>query len=278
MGLRLTTVVLLLALPCAWLHAEVRTAGQADYWQVRSHGSGLSRAVESTSVINGGRPRGEVPATAVLVHRQAGSVALRLHADESSMELLQAPGVDFGPELDKALAWLGRLTTGTRAAARIELHLVTPDTRARLQRRHPAAETTVVELMVPLQATQDVAATSAGVGQALATALHEMTHALDAGSGRPRAEDEYRASLVGACYLADTLQPGHTMQLRDAPAAPANESFVSTHSREASARAMDDMAKAAGGRRIAWYDRTAMMGLQLFCATRLAGLQTPSAG
>ena len=45
------------------------------------------------------------------------------------------------------------------------------------------------------------------MARALGLALHEAVHALR-GDGDDRAADEYRASLVEACYLLDTARAG----------------------------------------------------------------------
>ncbi|MDO5505998.1 MAG: hypothetical protein Q4F49_06890 [Pseudoxanthomonas suwonensis] len=246
-------------------------AEERDYWQIRSAGSGPTRFVESTSVINRGRPPHPAPANTSQLHgREHGPVSLRLQADAATHARLQESGVDVSIELDRALEWLTRLTPARQTAARIELHLVSPRWQRQFRKRHPARPATVVELMVPLAATLEGPALSVGVGKALATALHELTHALDADTSRSRSEDEYRASLVSACYLLDTLRPGDVLHLSDAAAGAAGDSFITTHSREAASRVTSDLAAAAGTHRIAWQDRTAMMALDLFCGTRLA--------
>lgn len=269
MRLRLLPVLILgCALPCT-----ASTPAVIDFWQVRGQGSGANRVVESLSVINRAAPAresGTAPTTHLLAQREQGALSVRLHADAATAALLQAPGVDFDLELDTAMRWLARLRTPQRRSARIDLHLMAPDWQVRMLQRHPAGTTTVVELAVPVQPPQALPAISAQVGKALATALHEMAHALDAGSGRSRQDDEYRASLVAACYTVDTLRPGDVMHLRVAEPPAGDVYFVEAHSRRGAARVVEDMVKAAGSRDVPARDQTAVMALKLFCGTRLS--------
>lgn len=262
-----------LALACVLSGGLTDAARATDFWQVRSYGRGDSRVVESISVINRAMPTGTAhhAPTFLLHERSEGALAVRVHADAATAALLQAPGVDVSAELEQALRWLGRLRTPLRQAARIELHLLAPDRQVRMQRRHRAIPATVVELAMSVTRPPALPAISSQVGEALATALHEMAHALDAGSGRSREDDEYRASLVAACYTFDTLRAGDVLHLRQAIPAPTDASFVETHSRRAAARVVEDMATAAGSREIRARDHPAVMALQRFCATGFPG-------
>jgi len=247
---------------------------QVDSWQVRATGSGQGRRVESSSDLNAGKPERAAPLAAREIARRAsGRVEVRLHAEPAVARALAARRVDYARELDRALDWLSRLPPPRQPAARIELTLVADRERTRMRRVHPGATTTVVDIAVPLVLGTQGNAPSAQVGQALAIALHEASHATAAlMPERPdRADDEYRASLVESCYLVDTLRPGDTLRLRSGGgAAHRDEYFVSAASRKASEDVVRDMVRAAGGHEVAWHDRTAMLGLKALCRIRLA--------
>jgi hypothetical protein len=67
------------------------------------------------------------------------------------------------------------------------------------------------------------------------------------------------------------------LRLPDPAVAVAGEPWTAAASREASARVVAEFARAAGGREIAWNDRTALLGIRLLCRARLA-LPSPSTG
>jgi hypothetical protein len=247
---------------------------QGDAWQVRATGSGERRRVESSSDLNTGKPERTTPLAAREIARRAsGRVEVRLHAEPEVARALAAGRADYGRELDKALDWLSRLPPPRQPAARIELTLVSDRERTRMRRVHPGGTATVVDIAAAVGLGTGGNAPSAQIGQALAIALHEASHATAAlMPQRPdRADDEYRASLVESCYLVDTLRPGDTLRLRSGGgAARRDEYFVSAASRKASEDVVRDMARAAGGHEVAWHDQTALLGLKTLCRIRLA--------
>lgn len=264
--------VLLAAALLASVAADA-TPAQVDAWQVRATGSGERRRVESSSDLNAGKPERATPlASREIARRARGRAEVRLHAEPAVARALVAGKVDYARELDKAVDWLSRLPPPRQPAARIEVTLVADRERTRIRRVHPGATTTVVDIAVPLVLGAGGNAPSAQVGQALAIALHEASHATAAlMPARPdRDDDEYRASLVESCYLVDTLRPGDTLRLRSGGAARGDEYFVSAASRKASAEVVHDMARAAGGQEVAWHDATALLGLKTLCRMRLA--------
>jgi hypothetical protein len=270
MAVALVAAALSGAAPVPAAHAS---PPQADSWQVRATGSGERRRVESSSDLNAGKPERSAPLAARQIARHAsGQAEIRLHAEPAVARVLAAQGVDYARELHKAADWLSRLPPPRQPAARIELTLVADRERTRMRRVHPGASTTVVDIAVPVLLGAGGNAPSAQVGQALAIALHEASHATAAlMPARPnRADDEYRASLVESCYLVDTLRPGDTLRLRSGGAARGDEYFVSAASRKASADVVHDMARAAGGHEVAWHDTTALLGLKALCRIRLA--------
>lgn len=273
-------LALALALP-AWL-APARDASAAsagnDAWRVRATGSGARRVVESFSDVNVGKPAREAAIrTRPIAERRRGDVAIRLLGDAATAAAMLAPGNDFGRELDKALEWLDRLAPPARPKARIELTLVDDTRHDRLRRSHAGRDITIVDLLVPV-AARPASTRSTQVGQALAIALHEASHATaqddPARARESRQEDEYRASLVEACYLIDTMRIGDILQLRaradGSEGAAGGEHFVAAQSRQAARQVMRDLAKAAGGSSVAWNDHVGRLGLKTLCAVRLA--------
>jgi hypothetical protein len=269
-----TAMLLAAVFPRAGLATAVASPPQVDSWQVRATGSGERRRVESSSDLNAGKPERAAPLAAREIARRAsGRVEVRLHAEPVVAQALAAGRADYARELDKAVDWLSRLPPPRQPAARIELTLVADRERTRMRRVHPGASTTVVDIAAAVALDAGGNAPSAQIGQALAIALHEASHATAAlMPERPdRDSDEYRASLVESCYLVDTLRPGDTLRLRDGGgAARSDEYFVSAASRKASSQVVRDMARAAGGHEVAWHDATAMLGLKALCRIRLA--------
>jgi hypothetical protein len=240
----------------------------ADSWGVRL----LGQRLESLSEVNPGKPSPREPlASQPLARRHAGAATIELRADAATGAAIAASGDDYGPELDQALAWLRRMQNGDTRPTRILLTVVDRGHRYRERRVHGIAAGLVVDLVVPLRLRP--AATSAELARGLSTALHEMSHALTAtmdSSRRPsRQTDEYRASLVQACFLVDTLRFGDTLRLLPRPRAAAREHFVTAHSRNAARAVVLDLARAAGTDTVRWYDQPAVQRLRQACDARL---------
>lgn len=185
--------------------------GHADWWSVRTVGSGRAAAVHSTSHVNHGKPPADVEVQPRLLREEKrGNVSVALQYDAVIADAWSGSAWKVHRELDKALDWLERLA-GPRGA-RLVLTLV-DDAQARDVARVHAGEPLVVDLVVAVGADTD--SQSAVVGRALATALHEAAHALSAQGGpADRFADEHAAALVEACYLVDTLRPGDALSLR----------------------------------------------------------------
>ena len=150
----------------------------------------------------------------------------------------------------------------------------------REQRRHPAKDAVRIDLLVPTDREPD--SRSASVASALAIALHETVHALRDETAE-RAEDEYRASLVENCYRLDVARAGDVIGLdggaapgavdRDArdpaPASTRPGDFTIRHSREAAARVLADLRRAAGVARLGAADIDALRRARAFCHRRV---------
>jgi hypothetical protein len=249
-------------------------AGTGDAWGVRVIGEGAGRKLESLSEVNTGKPaRSQTLQARVVAGRERGEVSVALLADAMTAAQLQASSPHFGPELDKAVEWLQRLRPKTQPRARIVLTLIDPTRQTRARRVHGSDEGTVIDLVVPLPAVE-ADARPVEVGKALAIALHEASHAFAAqatpGQALSRRDDEYRASLVEACYRVDTLRMGDTLRLAPRPAAGAGEYFVTAQSREAPRDVVAELVRAAGSDHVRGDDNVAMLGLDLACAVRLA--------
>lgn len=260
-------IALVALLPAALAPAQ-------DRWQVRALGNGPGRQVTSISHVGEGAAH-QPPATRLLARAEAGQARVELHADDASAARLRAPGVDFSREIELAGSWLRRLAPPSLPRTSITLRLVSPGIVLRQQHRRSGAGETMVELWMPLPA--DPRSLSAQVGQSLAVALHEASHALPTTHASARGDDEYRASLVESCYLIDTLRPGDELRLpQPAPPVP-GEYFVHAQSRAAMARVLGDLARVAGRTRLAWHDRFEIQRLGSWCRERL-GMTGPEAG
>ena len=217
-----------------------------------------------------------VMARAVAVH--TGSV----HVDAPLAEAWLPFADRIEPELQRALDWLAAAGADAERDVQLQVTLVDEDHHRREARRHPAADAVWIDLLVP--AARQPASRSATVARALAIALHEAVHALR-GDDTTRAADEYRASLVESCYLLDVARAGDVIDLDgvesgdqaavdpdtdDAGTDDKNAGdFTARHSREAAARVLSDLRRAAGSARIGPADIDALRRVRAFCRQRL---------
>jgi len=191
------------------------------------------------------------------------------------------------PELQRALDWLAAAGADAERGVQLQVTLVDQDHHRREERRHPATDTVRIDLLVPTM--RQPASRSAAVARAVAIALHEAVHALR-GDDSTRAADEYRASLVESCYLLDVARVGDVIDLdgvesgdpaandaggndaggNDAGASDPNAGdFTARHSREAAARVLSDLRRAAGTAHIGPADTDALRRVRAFCRQRL---------
>ena len=219
-------LLLCLATGCASLE------GRADWWSVRTVGSGTAAALHSTSHVNHGKPPADVVVQPRLLREaRRGTVSVAVQYDAAIAGAWSESAWKVHRELDKALDWLGRLA-GPRGA-RVVVTLVDGAHARDVERVHPA-DPPVVDLLVAVDPA--AGSQSAIVGRALATALHEAAHALATAPGAGPADrfaDEHAAALVEACYLADTLRPGDALALRIAASHAPTDNYAITQSRAA---------------------------------------------
>jgi hypothetical protein len=173
----------------------------------------------------------------------------------------------FDAELDRALDWLALLGAGEPRGVELRLTLM-PDRGARAHRQsHPAGETLVVDLLAPVSAKPR--SRSAAIESALATGLHEAAHALRPPQLTDRMDDEYRSSLVAACFRIAGLQRGDRIDLARTGEARERE-FVRAHSANAGLRVQRDLAAALGRTALGGDDNAGIGKLRTFCAQRLS--------
>lgn len=255
---------IVLALLCAGCASD---GPGRDHWGVRRD-TGSTPAVVSLSEVNVGRPDATAALAATpLLERTRGP-----HRVAVQVETALAPGwtphaARVEPELLRALDWLQRIAPPGRGV-HLQATLVGRDAHREASRRHAAHAAVVVDLLFPVDPAP--ASRSAAVARAVAVALHEAVHALRADRG-DRSADEYRASLVEACYLLDTARAGDSFAFdADASASgPGAGDFTARHSREAAARVAAELQRAAGMAVIGSTDVAALRRAQAFCHARI---------
>lgn len=246
-----------LAAACASLEAR------HDWWAVRASGSGEQLQLESLSHVNHGKPPRTAPVEPRLLREASrGNVSIAVHHDGAIAEAWSGSAWKLGRELDKALDWLQRIAGPD--GARIVVTLVDDERGFDLARSH-APRPAVVDLYVAADA--DAPSQSAVVGRALATALHEMVHAL-AAPGRARANrfaEEYRASLVQSCYLFDILRPDDVMALQLAARDARTDNYAITASRDAAGAVIRELRTLAHAETVRPADAQALTALRARC-------------
>ena len=243
-----------------------------DGWGVQRRFDGRAPVLLSISEINAGTAPavGEI-ATMPVRSRARGRHRVRLLADASIAAQWTGGAALFDAELDHALDWLAKLGADEPRAVELRLTLMPAQGARRLERRHPADAALVVDLLVPVP--DRPRSRGAVLENALATGLHEASHVLRPAQARDRGDDEYRASLVAACFRIDGLQAGDQLDLSAGnAAAPRRESageFTRAHSREAALEVKRDLAASLGSPRLQGRDPAGRARLQGFCGKRL---------
>ena len=258
-------------LPICLIFALAGCSGSAafteDGWGVQRR-DGRAPAVLSISEINAGTPpaAGGIATTPVR-SRARGRHRITVQAESGIAGQWTGGAALFDAELDRALGWLASLGAHEPRAVELRLTLMPSAGARRLERRHPARQTLVIDLLVPVPAQPR--SRGAVLEGALATGLHEAAHVLHHAASQDRDGDEYRASLVAACYRIAGMQAGDGLDLAIRPDGAPRREFTRAHSRSAALRIKRDLAASLGAERLQGRDRAGRERLRAFCRTRL---------
>lgn len=266
-GMRLLSGSLVIStLLCVSCAAPVRM--DTDGWSVERRMQGRAPALLSTSAINAGSAPIKDPITRVAVRtRERGRLRIAVSAD-SSLSKTWTPGAAlFDPQLDLALDRLAAL--GASEPRQIELRLTLMSERGarRQEALHAATDALVVDLLIPVP--EQPRSRGAVLDGVLATGLHEVAHALRPTTARDRADDEYRASLVAACFRIDSAQRGDAISFKPRQEA-ASKDFTLAHSAKEAQAVQRDLAGELGKDTLDGSDRDGIAVLQAFCRQRMA--------
>ena len=264
------------ALPCAIAGFAallcVACAGptrvDADGWSIERRFDGRTPALISISEINAGSPPAPDAIQRVPVRvRERGRQRIVISADSIHATTWTQGAALFDPQLDRALDRLAMLGASEPRSVELRLTLM-PAVGARQQQAlHAANRTLVIDLLIPVPAQPR--SRSAVLEAALATGLHEAAHALRPRAARDRHDDEYRASLIAACFRIDSAQRGDRIAF-SAARRQSHTDFTRTHSINAAQAVQRDLAAALGKTSLDGGDRNGIATLQAFCAQRLA--------
>lgn len=256
-----------LLLACLLTACAATPSFTEDGWGVQRRLDGRVPALLSISEINAGTPAATGGIDALPIRTRAhGRYRIALAA-ERTLVPQWAPGAAlFDPDIDRALEWLALLGANEPRGVEVRLTLM-PDRGARAhQQLHPAGDTLVLDLLVPVAAKPRSRSTL--VEAALATGLHEAAHALRQMRPDDRDGDEYHSSLVAACFRIEGLQRGDRIDL-GAQGNTAGRDFVRAHSAEAGLQVRRDLATALGKQVVDGGDPGDLRKLHATCAQRL---------
>lgn len=239
-----------------------------DGWSIERRFDGRSPALLSTSEINAGTPAASgVIETKPVRTRERGRLRITIDA-ETSIAAAWTPGAAlFDSQLDRALDWLGRLGVDEARGIELRLVLMPPHGARQRKRLHPADQVLVVDLLAPVPAKPR--SRSAALEAALATGLHETAHVLRPASALDRHDDEYRASLVAACFRIEGTQRGDLIDFGGRKPAPQRD-FTRAHSASAAQAVKRDLAAALGSTSLQGADRPGIDRVLASCTRRLA--------
>lgn len=262
-------------LPVALLFAVLLSAacagpprGDGDGWGIERRFDGSTPALLSISEINAGtRPLQGAIARVPVRARERGRHRIVISADQDLSKAWTPGAALFDPQLDRALERLATLGAGEARGVELRLTLMPADGARQQQALHAAERTLVIDLLVPVPAAPR--SRSAELDAALATGLHEAAHALRPVHARDRHDDEYRASLVAACFRIDSAQRGDVIAFKPRKTDPRKD-FTRTHSIDAAQAVQRDLAAAHGKPILDGSDREGLSRLQGFCARGLA--------
>ncbi len=262
-------------LPIALVFATLLSAACAgppssagDGWGIERRFDGRTPALLSISEINAGtRPLQGAIARVPVRARERGRYRVAISAEQALSKTWTPGATLFDPQLTRALERLATLGTGEARGVELRLTLMPADGARQQRALHAADRTLVIDLLVPVPVAPR--SRSAELDAALATGLHEAAHALRPAHARDRQDDEYRASLVAACFRIDSAQRGDVIAFKPRKSAATRE-YTRTHSIEASQAVQHDLADALGKPGLEGADRKGIAVLQGFCSRRLA--------
>jgi hypothetical protein len=263
MRIALPALIALLCVACAAPPGPVA----ADGWSIERK-PGAVPALVSTSTVHSSMPLLSTPLASVPIRsmsRGRWQVSLAAEDDIAAHWKTGAPLLDAN--LARALAWLERLGRDEARGLEVRLTLVGQQGARRHVARHRADKVLVVDLLVP--AADAVRSRSAVLESALATGLHEVSHALRAdGPAGERHADELRASLVAACFRIEGLQRGDRLRLPGDAPLPAGD-FTRIHSARASQQANALLRAVLGSEVLDGSDLDGRARLQAHCRQQL---------
>lgn len=244
------------------------TSFTEDGWSIERRSDGGSPALLSTSEINAGTPAalGVIEAKPVRT-RVRGRARIVIEADAGIAPEWTPGAALFDPQLDRALEWLARLGAAEARGIELRLLLMPPQGARQRKRLHPADKALVIDLLAPVPSRPP--SRSAALEAALATGLHEAAHALRTSSALDRHDDEYRASLVAACFRIEGAQRGDRIGLAQRAPGPQRD-FTRAHSVSAAQQVNRDLAVAVGSTSLQGGDRPGIDRALAACTRRLA--------
>ena len=244
-----------------------------DGWGVQRRFDGAAPVLLSISEINAGTApaTGEIASTPVR-SRERGRYRIAIHADAAIARQWTAGAALLDGELDRALDWLATLGAAEPRPVELRLTLMPEHGARQLERRHPATDRLVIDLLVPVP--DPPRSRGAALEAALATGLHEASHVLRPAQAVDRGDDEYRASLVAACYRIGGMQAGDQVDLTTPATASPPREFTRAHSHDAGLKVKRDLAASLGGVHLQGNDRPGRARLQAYCMSRM----TPAGG
>ena len=259
-------------LPICLIFALAGCSGSAafteDGWGVQRR-DGRAPAVLSISEINAGTPpaAGGIATTPVR-SRARGRHRITVQAESGIAGQWTGGAALFDAELDRALGWLASLGAHEPRAVELRLTLMPPRGARRVERRHAAGATLVIDLLVAVP--EKPRSRGAVLEGALATGLHEAAHVLQRGALHDREGDEYRASLMAACYRIAGMQAGDGLDLATEAEAASPRDFTRAHSRDAALQVKRELAASLGAERLQGHDLAGRQRLEAFCRSRTA--------
>ncbi len=265
-GVRVLLTTCCIALLCASCAGSAALDG--DSWGIRRRFDGATPSIMSISDINGGTPKanGAIQSLPIRSRVRAGR-RVSIAAQAGIAPAWAAGAALFDPQLEHALDWLGLIATQDHPDIELRLTLM-PDHGARHEQRlHPAAAGIVIDLLLPVPAQPR--SRSAVLDQVLATGLHEAAHVLRPRSAHDRDDDEYRASLVAACFRLEGSQRGDRINL-GATRVHAPREFTRQRSATAAQAVQHDLASVLGQPSMRGDDHAGIKRLLAFCMQRLA--------